>query len=389
MSLHRVFRVRVAAAHGFAVCRACIAIAAAAVAVTGCGERVAAGAATAEETGEPAVAMPASRSIAFDSLFVLERRIQLEEPDSALITEIVGLDVDARGRLLVPDPTSGQVRVYAPDGRLIRALGRPGKGPGELTQPMGAAFDAVGGVYVSEVGNPRITRFDASFALDTTFPLREADFGANLEVVGGNVVVFAMRTGPAPEIYDLYARDGSLAGRFHPLPAAVQQTPYWISAARSRLAVGAASIFVANNLLYPVRRYSLTGEPLGEIGTPPPSWRAPTRPAPGAFAGPTARAEFERWRRTFTTIAGLGVYQDSLLLVAHEQLDPDVLEYEEATYRADVYRLGTEPVKLYHDVPLPGPLLHAGGAVYLLLAGPGESRGWTLGRYRLTLGGAE
>lgn len=326
-------------------------------------------------------------SVDFESLFELVQEIRLEEPDSALITEIIGLDVDARGRLLIPDPTSGQVRVYAPDGSLLRVLGRRGEGPGEFLQPYAATFAPDGRVYVSDARIPRVTRFDASLAYDTTFALDRAVFGAEIAAIDSGVVVFAMRESDTAGVYDIYSPDGRPKGRFYPVPAPIREVPYWISAARSRLAVGAHSIFVAVNLLYPVHRYDEAGEALGEFGVPPASWQPASRPEAGAFVGPGARAGFERWRRTFTTIGALGVLADSLLLVVHERLDPELVEYEAAAYRLDIYRLSDAPAKLYEDVPMPGRMLHAGDALYVLLANPAERGGWILGRYRTEVEG--
>jgi hypothetical protein len=341
--------------------------------VTGCGE---------PETRATAAAA-AVPSPPFDSLFELEATIGLQEPDSGLITRVATLDVDARGRLLVPEPALGEVRVYDPGGRLLRRLGRRGDGPGEFRRPLAAAFGPDGSVYVTDAGIPRVTRFAPSLAFDTIFPLQGAYFGAQIGTLPDGLVVFAMREGPDARLYDLYTPRGRLQARFHALHPLVRSVPGWIAAARSRLAVGAGHIFVAESLLYPLARYTAAGEFVDSLGTPPPSWRPASRPEPGAFEGAGAWARFQRWRRTFTTIAALGVYRDSLLLVVHEALDPDVLAYEEAEYRLDLYRIGPQVEKIARDVMLPGPLLHAGDRVYLRVAGPPEAVRWTLGRYRL------
>lgn len=52
-------------------------------------------------------------------------------PDLTL-SRVEGLDVDSRGRIYVADPLQGGVMVLAPDGRLVRTVGRPGRGPGEF-----------------------------------------------------------------------------------------------------------------------------------------------------------------------------------------------------------------------------------------------------------------
>lgn len=320
---------------------------------------------------------------AFDEIFVLEARIELEETDSALITTVPSLDVDELGRLLVPEPTVGEVRIYDREGRLLNRLGRRGDGPGEFQRPAAAVFGPGGSVYVSDIGSPRITRFAPGLELDTTFELNGAHFAGPIEVLPGGIVSFAMRAGPEALIYDVYGHDGVRRASFHRLNPLIRTDPGWISAARSRLAVGDGHIHVAENLLYPVHRYDFAGRRVDSVGTPPPSWRPASRPEPSAFRGPRAWSRFARWRRTFTTIVGLGIHRDSLLLVAHEALDPNVISYEEPTYRLDLYSLRPVVTKLYEDLPLPGRLLHVGARLYLLLGRPPELSAWTVGLYRL------
>ena len=338
--------------------------------------------------GEPGVrggdgSRPSPPSLSFDALFKLEARIGLEEPDSGLITGVPGIDVDAGGRLLVPEPALAEVRVYSPGGRLLQRLGRRGDGPGEFRRPLAAAFAPDGSVYVTDAGVPRITRFTPSLAFDTVFLLHSAYFAAQIEPVPEGVVVFAMREGPDARLYDVYSSRGELRVSFHAMHPLIRSVPGWITAARSNLAVGAGHIYIAENLLYPFARYDRAGRLVDSVGTPPPSWTAASRPEPGAFQGADAWTRFQRWRRTFTTISGLGIYRDSLLLVVHKTLDPRVVAYEESRYRLDLYRLGAELRKLAQDIELPGPLLHAGEKVYILLAAPPETERWTLGRYRL------
>jgi hypothetical protein len=325
--------------------------------------------------GEGAGGVPrtAARTPGFDEIFALEARIELEETDSALITALPGLDVDGAGRLLIPEPAAGEARIYGPDGGLQHRLGRRGDGPGELQRPAAAVFGPGGSVYISDTGSPRITRFAPGLELDTTFVLDGAHFGGPIGVLPGGVVSFAMRSGPDALMYDIYGHDGRRRASFHHLHPLIRTDPAWMSAARSRVAVGRGRIYVADNLLYPVQRYDFAGRHVDSVGTP----------EPGTFQGPPAWSRFARWRRTFTTIAGLGVHRDSLLLVTHEALDPEVISYEEATYLLDVYSLGPKVIKLYEDVPLPGRLLHVGERVYLLLGRPPELAAWTVGRYHL------
>lgn len=339
--------------------------------------------------GEPARPGPGPgdplAAVAFDSIFRLEERFVLEEPDTALLTEIVDVDVGPDGRIAVPEPAAAQVRVYGPDGTLRRLLGRRGDGPGEFRRPMGVAFGDGGRLWATDADAPRVTRFDTS-GYDTVFSLRGAYFGSEIEYVRGRLVVFAMRDGEAPagdrNLFDVYSPDGERVASLHPLRDVIRDTPGWITAARSRLTAGRAGIFTADNLLYPIYRWSPRGGLVDSLGTPPPSWVQASKPEPDRFRAGDAWREFARWRRTFSTVGGLELFRDSLLLVEHEKLDPEVVEYERATRRLDLYRVRERSTsEIYRDVPLPGRLLHAGRHVYLLLANPAEASGWTIGRY--------
>jgi streptogramin lyase len=72
-----------------------------------------------------------------------------------------GLDVTGKGEIAVADTGGGRVLVCSAGGRLLRTVGRPGGGPGELNNPVDVALDGEGGVVVADAGNRRILRFDS------------------------------------------------------------------------------------------------------------------------------------------------------------------------------------------------------------------------------------
>jgi DNA-binding beta-propeller fold protein YncE len=73
-----------------------------------------------------------------------------------------GLSVDADGNIVVSDSHYHSVRVYTPDGTLLKTIGgNPGSEPGQLSYVSDALRDAEGNFYVSEFGdNQRISKFD-------------------------------------------------------------------------------------------------------------------------------------------------------------------------------------------------------------------------------------
>lgn len=71
---------------------------------------------------------------------------------------VMGVAVDAKGRIYVLDPFGPYVRVFAGDGAHVRDIGRRGSGPGELSRPHGSmTLNATSGIAISR---------DSLFVLD-------------------------------------------------------------------------------------------------------------------------------------------------------------------------------------------------------------------------------
>ncbi len=69
------------------------------------------------------------------------------------------LAVDDAGRIYTLDPKDIRVRVFGPDGTLVRVFGRAGQGPGEFSGPGGIIAAPDGSILVSDVLNGRISYF--------------------------------------------------------------------------------------------------------------------------------------------------------------------------------------------------------------------------------------
>lgn len=355
---------------------------------------------------EPAASSPAenpetgsnrgSAPVEFRDVFHLEREIRLEEGDTAVITRIDWLAVSDDGRLAIPDAMESQARVFDPDGRLLANLGRRGEGPGEFRRPRFTAFADDGSLYVADSNLPRITRFTPSFALDTMFALPEAQKLHGLVTVNGGFAVGHIRaissaTGFAgvrdSGVVNVYDTMGRRTASFYRLPDPVFDVPYWLSAVLNMgtsgflLTARDERVVVGTSLLFPLVEFTTDGNVIDSIGGQPPSWIEASRPERGAFRPPNQMAKFQPWMRSFTTIHRAVIMDRGSVLVVHRSLDPDVLAYEEASYRADLY--DADGMKVWEDVALPGDLLTGvGRKAYVLTAGAPES--WTLSVYTLT-----
>ncbi|MCC6927753.1 MAG: 6-bladed beta-propeller [Gemmatimonadaceae bacterium] len=90
--------------------------------------------------------------------FTLEQRYGARA--GAELAEPTSLAVDAQGRLYVVDARPVAIKVFTPDGKLLRTIGQQGSGPGEYR----GAWIAIRGRYlaVHDAGQSRTTVFDTS-----------------------------------------------------------------------------------------------------------------------------------------------------------------------------------------------------------------------------------
>lgn len=74
--------------------------------------------------------------------------------------QVFDLELGSDGALFVLDSQASEVRVFSTDGGYLRTVGRPGRGPGELNNPVGMALDPEGILWVLSAGNARYSGFE-------------------------------------------------------------------------------------------------------------------------------------------------------------------------------------------------------------------------------------
>lgn len=75
--------------------------------------------------------------------------------------------VDDYGRIYALDEQAREVRVFHPDGRYLRTIGRSGSGPGEFKNPGALRWDDGGRLWVVDPGNARYAIFDTTGTYQT------------------------------------------------------------------------------------------------------------------------------------------------------------------------------------------------------------------------------
>lgn len=143
---------------------------------------------------------------------------EIEGEDPYLFTRIESMVEDTRGRLIVADLQSHEIRVFDSEGDFLFRFGGQGEGPGELTQPCCVAFGPDGNLWVRES-----TRYSV-FQLDDV----SAEYGGGARIAHGGVGMVAPVTfdaeGRLVDIGPVTTEDGPVVARFHHAPGGAVDT---------------------------------------------------------------------------------------------------------------------------------------------------------------------
>jgi hypothetical protein len=69
------------------------------------------------------------------------------------------IEADSKGRILVMDRSTQDIKMFAPDGKYLRTIGRKGSGPGEMKNAEGMIIAHDGRIWVRDAANARFTVF--------------------------------------------------------------------------------------------------------------------------------------------------------------------------------------------------------------------------------------
>jgi hypothetical protein len=122
-----------------------------------------------------------------------EVRLGVAEGEEAQVFGRVGLAaVTEGGELWLFDGLPPRIHRFSLDGTALGTVGRPGEGPGELSEVRGMLATKGGGVAVLDAGLGRLTRFDGDGSLLESSPVPEGAYGGPIgEDLEGNLYLRA------------------------------------------------------------------------------------------------------------------------------------------------------------------------------------------------------
>jgi hypothetical protein len=99
-------------------------------------------------------------------------RIGGAESGPSMFVQTRSIDADAKGRILVYERQTQDIRMFAPDGKYIRTIGRLGSGPGEMRNAEGMVIDRAGRIWVRDAANARFTIFNAEGEFEKNWTMK-------------------------------------------------------------------------------------------------------------------------------------------------------------------------------------------------------------------------
>ncbi len=71
-----------------------------------------------------------------------------------------GVTVDAKGNLYVADMGNARIQKFDANGNFLAAFGKPGTAEGEIKEPNGIAVDEAGNIFITDAFNHKLVKFD-------------------------------------------------------------------------------------------------------------------------------------------------------------------------------------------------------------------------------------
>lgn len=234
-------------------------------------------------------------------------------PDAyGCVSAPAGMATDAAGNVYIADSGMDRIRVISPLGpSLVRTVGRTGSGAGQLRDPEAVAVSSTGDIYVADTGNARVSVFksDGSFSAHIGVGMLSLPSGIAIGT-DGSVYVSDRSTGyvrrfSATGVADYTGGPGNNPGQGTPRGIAVTVDKLFVvDSANARISMFAlsnnaylgqwgyytvglqtfsrynaptgmtlapdgASVLIADTGNHRIERCDLTGNVLGQWGSPP------------------------------------------------------------------------------------------------------------------------
>jgi hypothetical protein len=254
------------------------------------------------------------------------RPFPMEERSNAILVRPI-VNLDPAGGFLVADGAEGQVRRYAPTGKLLWQVGRKGGGPGEYQQPV-AVIRLNDGRYVVVDNRGRFTILgdDGAYLRDFTVPFTRVEGTVALQ--DNRILVFGVSPDAEPPegnplLHIVDISQESIQQSLFPLPYTGRRRALDEMMGYAQADVRGDTIVAAYGGMDSVFIFGLDGRQHRAFRIPVANFRLATA-IPEDFGNPMRRAE---WLSSFETIGGVWWVGADLIAVAYKTVVPGGMKW--------------------------------------------------------------
>jgi WD40 repeat protein len=267
-----------------------------------------------DSTPTPRTPPRSSAPVPIDAVLTWTDSVPLEENDAVInVTPMV--KPDGSGNFVVADAGESQVRLYRPDGTLVRYFGSKGSGPEEFQHVSSALRLPSGDFLVTDMGG-KVARFDSTARLLHT---AQAPIGPlyGSAVINDSLVAFAGRArGQEPSalvhLWNLRT-DAVIRSFFLEPPHREELSGAYRFSGFTDVQARGDTIAVLFGLSDTVYLYDLDGRETGKLKIPSKSFRPVREPMPQN----ASMEEFVRWTESFSAASQLFWEPDGSFLVQY------------------------------------------------------------------------
>jgi hypothetical protein len=231
--------------------------------------------------GGPSLSAPGQ--VDFGDAFRLVDTLRLAQSEDNEIIRISGMDVRSDGSVVLTDPSEGVVRLYGPEGKLLRTIGRRGSGPGEFLFPATPTFDAQGRIHVFDLNLMRVSVFNDGGALLRSVSLAQqfVSMQGGLALPDGGYALLANRPGTADILFEIDSA-GRILHTLLPLagarPSGRRSSPLWEHVRWNTVMRRGNELFVVSSVLDSVWTVRLPDNTVQGAHIPVSPYLAPSLP---------------------------------------------------------------------------------------------------------------
>lgn len=280
-----------------------------------------------EPHGSAASSSTAIDSLAFDTVFRLVKQVRLESTSGEPIGVALLGDVLDDGRILLADPSMSNVKLFAPNGHLLRTIGRKGRGPGELIAPVHVAYASQAfELYVTDIAQRRILRFGGTeFEFDTMITLSNGMTATRLAypLDSSRLLVAGAIANPISDTLLAYLLDlhtGEVLDSLLPLPSSFRGRPYVDREIHALVDGSGDETFLAAQGGRTIYRLTNSTGLIDSMTLPPDAYEGFALPE-HPFA---TEAEFRDYRKLYPMSTNLAILDNSTLVLEVMAYDTEI-----------------------------------------------------------------